>query len=419
MIKKQYNPVILMIPMFILIMAANFFLTANPYQALHSGKVAYGSVYTSATWFFEYKFAVLIPLIFVCGIMAYARKSIKIKKSVICFLSVIVVVNCLNGSVFSETTTLIYNIITIAMTSIVARVEQKDACELDGILKKIWVVLFLIFIIAFILAVAFPNRYGYVNFGFSRSDRGEMTFWNIFGLSPFFLGLSFLLYEKEKKTRYIIAPVCNLVMQLSFYSRMNVIISVIPFVIFFGVRTKGNVKLLIWILIIALSPFIIELAYNFITIQSVIGAAKASDYLTVLTSGRNELWEYYWKGFLSQPILGNGLNYQENILYTGAATSEISLLKWYGEQGAIASTIWLVFLIKAFRKSLAVIKTNQINSWNLIMAYVFLSEFIQTILQSNSRILSISNFMVWYSMFYLCWMQIDVSDLKEDTVLSQ
>lgn len=380
----------------------NFFLTPNPYSAYHSGRTALDSIYVSNSFFIPINYIIFITLIIVIIVVIIEKNGkIKIYRPVIYLLFFSTISLIITHSIFITFQQYFFNIITILSTALLVSNDNSNILESNYLISKLWIILSILFIFGLIIAILGYNRYGLITLSFSRTIRGEITYWNVIGFISLFISISFILYEKTKKIIYLLPPIINLFVHLATYSRMETIKAVIPFVIYFFLRIKGKRKYFIYLLIIILAPFLIQISYNFITLYGVSTSYWTTNKVTLLFSSRNILWKHYINGFLEHPIWGTGLNYQLSSSYTGIAVSEISILKWFTEQGVFTGGTLLFIMIRAFKKALHFLQNKLSNNYELVMAYIFCINFISTLLEANSRILSFYSFAVWYAMFYL------------------
>lgn len=118
-----------------------------------------------------------------------------------------------------------------------------------------------------------------------------------------------------------------------------------------------------------------------------------------ITSGRMDLWKFYINGFKDHILFGTGYNY--NLGFSGAAQVEISLLRWLTEHGIIVGgTIALYMFIAAIKAFNYFRDRNNKDEVSLVLSYIFLMQFPESIFESNGVIGTIGSFLYWYAMFY-------------------
>ena len=104
---------------------------------------------------------------------------------------------------------------------------------------------------------------------------------------------------------------------------------------------------------------------------------------------------------MKHPLIGTGYNYMLKDAYTGKAKSEISVLRWFTEHGVFVGGFLLLVMLIAFMKAVNFFyKSKGEDNYSLVLAYVYLMNFLPSIIQSNGNIGTFSSFLYWYAMFY-------------------
>jgi len=380
----------------------DFFMTKNPYTAYHGGQALFDVVDRSTTFKFNTAYILIITLVFalIFVIIKNNYKIILCKEMI--FIVIIIVSSIMNGSFEISASSTIYNIISILVTMLLAQYENRKS-EISDLsinkLRSLWKITIFLLIFGAIIAIWRPYVYGYFQLAFSRSTRGDLTFWTLLGLNIWTNVISIVLLQYTSKIKYLLPILILMFIQFGFSNRAALITLVIPFSIYLISNKKKNSKIIIIIFVLFLFIAGNSIIYNFFFF----GKGNAID--TVLT-GRLALWEFYLNSFLQHPFFGAGVNLSTSSLYTGYALSEIGVLKWFGEYGIFAGLFLVFLMIKAFIYALKIIFkfSNNINSiciFDLMMSYFYVGTFIMMLVEAYSRILTFTDFFVWFSMFYL------------------
>ena len=197
---KNYNIFFKIYYVYIIFMGMNFFLTPNPFSALHSGRAGHGSDFFSDSFFIIPAYIVLTSICIVQILeykFTYSRRVL-----IACFFMILSGV--ITGVIFTETITYLYNIIIIIGVSSLALLHYTNLEKYNSDYVKISKHLTIFMIIGVILALVFPNRYGWLPFEFSRESRGEVTLWNVMGIFSIFPAISIIIFNKYKKINAII-----------------------------------------------------------------------------------------------------------------------------------------------------------------------------------------------------------------------
>ena len=378
-----------------------FFLTGNPYSAFHSGKTGYASNYRSSSFIFNPSVVLLIILLFTFLFYWIKYRKVFVSKIAITFLFLMLFSTCLNKGVILETSTVIYNVISILLASSLALYQIKfyDCSNINNIKRTMHLILLLL-IFGLILAYIQPNRYGLINLDFSRELRGEITYWLVLGLQIWGVVLSLTLFCTSHKKIYILVICFILFFQLAFANRMAIISLGFPIMIYFLFIEKSSTKLIFLIF----GLFIVVLYWD--EILSIFMIGNNSDIDTIL-NGRLPLWTYYIDQAVRNWYCGGGVNLSTSIEYTGNAVSEIGVLKWFGEYGIFVGSLQLYLIIKAIKKGIIIIKyelkkeRKKINYTSLVLCFYYISCFVPFLLESHSRILNTTDFFAWFSMYYI------------------
>ena len=104
--------IILAIACFI-IYSITFFLTANPFSAIHSGRAAYDSVYKSDAWVINTAYSMFLILVFITILSFFYHRKVIVYRFELLYVSVLLVISFLNGSLFDSTRSAVFNLVSI------------------------------------------------------------------------------------------------------------------------------------------------------------------------------------------------------------------------------------------------------------------------------------------------------------------
>lgn len=378
----------------------NFFATPNPYSAYHSGRAGYASNFKSTEFKINPAILLLVSLSIISGYMIIKYKKLRCTSIGICFSALILIASLLNRGVINENKTVMYNILSIILVSIVVSFSYQDKTVItEHWIKKFYHFIETLLFGGIIFALIFPNRYGIINLDFSRSERGEITYWIIIGLQIWGVVVALTLYYKYKKKKYLIPIVIVLFFQMAFANRMALVVIIVPLITFIFILGNKNEK----VLFVVGGLGIAGLFGNDIINMFIIG--KKFDFNTIL-NGRFPLWSFYINEFRKHWICGAGVNLSLSSFYSGIAISEIGVLKWFGEYGLFVGSFQLFCIIAAFIKSLNLLKNiagkkEKINYTDLVMSLYYIACFVPFLLESHGRILNLTDFFAWFSMYYI------------------
>lgn len=383
----------------VLLCTINFFMTSNPYSAFHSGKAGLFSSYSSSSFRMNPSVLLLISLVIIIGYEIIKYKKITCANIGICFCFLQIIVSCINGGMVNDSKTVIYNIITIIFVSILVSYQhhEKRTCN-DGSVEKLFRLIVVLLLTGIVCALIYPNRYGIINLDFSRTTRGEITYWLIIGLQIWGIIISLVMYYRHRKKAYLIVPAVIMFFQLAFANRMALIVITIPIMIYIVYLGNGKEK----ILMILCGVGVIAFFGN--EILNIFFLGGHSDMATIF-NGRLPLWSFYISELKKHWLCGGGPNLTASSSYLGGAVSEIGVLKWFGEYGIIVGGFQLICIIIAFIKALNILKLTtkkkEIDYTDLIMSFYYISCFVPFLLESHGRILNLTDFFAWFSMYYL------------------
>ncbi|WP_019230339.1 O-antigen ligase family protein [Sedimentibacter sp. B4] len=373
----------------------NFFLTPNPYSAFHSGRAGAGYSIVSFNFFVSPAYLIFSSVALVW--LIYSRR-IYINAKIIVLLSTLLLSGLASNVIFQRPITYAYDFMMILLTYILSVHERYiDNDNINWIKIGRNITILLIFGIA--IALVFPNRYGYLPFEFSRTSRGEITLWKYMALQTIFPSLALIIYEKYNNKKYLIISVVMSIIILSTASRIPLVVSLLPFLYYLVIRKKRFSRIAFISLIIISMIIFWRDVLEFFTFGNELGGVENID---AILNGRFPLWSYYFEKFKDNMIWGNGVFLLERYHdYYGNAFSEVGYLKWFAEYGLIFGIVMTTFIIRASITALININNNKNHKyWDTFLSLIFLS-MLPVVIQSHSRILNITDFIFWFSMFYL------------------
>lgn len=375
-----------------LMASVNFFLTPNPYAALHSGRVAYDAPVHSQSFVIQSNLLTMFALT-VAYIYTF-RKNAVIPLAPLPFIVVIIVSGLASGVIISRPITYLYDAISFVLVAALARHDVRGDFPDKGLKVLFWFSL-TTFLAAVILAHLQPKVWGFLPFEFSRESRGEATLAVMTGILLLIpsLALSFKSIRPFWRTA---AYIVTVVIIASTATRSYMIMSWLPLIFFIVFRYKGLNRFVLAFFIVAIIAIFVLMAKD-IFILSFNGQSVLESTLT----GRWDLWVYYWNALWDAPILGNGSFLLERALdYDGIANSEIGLLKTAAEQGMVAAGLQLAAVLFACRSALLAIRKRSSSEIDVFTGLLVLSMTPNFILQDHARVLAFADAFFWYSVFF-------------------
>ncbi len=397
-------------------MSINCMLTPSPYASHHGGKLGREVESTTTVFFISPAYITLGAEAVTVLIIISQQRPMMIQRKlqdsqacmIFCFSLLMLLSGILNTIIFTHPLTYAYNCISIWMASLIATHDSMyssiSKADLRG-LGWIWGGLALA---GLGLCIFLPFRYGYLPFEFSRTSRGEITYWmllDLYLLIPVLCGLSFWY---RLSGRWLIAALSAIVIVacLSTVTRSVIVITFAPLlcVMILSLLTSRFSLLKHSLILIFL------LCGVAILIVAVTGTGFASPEDTIsLEASRNqrfELWQFHWDNFVRDPIFGAGpfsLSRNTLTITDSQASCEIGALIWFSEYGVFTGAIVLLWVIKAFYRGTCCLidRRGNVEIGYLFCVLVFASLVIIFLFEDLSRILDWLSFLFWYSMFYL------------------
>lgn len=389
-ITRKNSSFIMMLIIYSILMLINCALTKSPYSAWHSGRVG---VYSSST-----VFAINIAYVLVLSILiTFAWKGFHIYKRnigyLLCF--VIFLSGIWNGRLLMNPKTYVFDILMLFFLSNLARNDSVTniSCDQNKEFRSLGKIAAFSLIGGMLLTIFGAGKYGYLPFDFTRDSRGEVTWWVILFLPVIMCIITVIRsMEDEKNGFYLILSMISVVVVLSTSSRTYMVIFLVVAGLYVVSQRLSYKKFLLILLGAAGMILMWPRIWGFFTLGG------SSSVETVL-NGRLGLWAVYWDAFKSSPIVGYGTNVYIDPRI--GASSEIGLLKDITHYGIFFGIITIWLLARGIRNSYGVIKNYALyNKYDLLMAFLFFVSAI-TMIQQHARVLQFSDYICWYSIFYV------------------
>lgn len=384
------------LPIFLLIYAIgsifNFFITPNPYAALHSGGVALDSLVRSKTFAIQSNI-ITIGCIFFTFVYCN-RKKIVIPFLPLSFAFIILLSGFVNGVLLSRSVTYLYDCIAFLMIAAIAKYDTAKFFS-SRYLHKIYIAALFMFGFSVVLALLRPDIWGALPFKFSRDSRGEVTLAAMTGALAMLPSLIFSQHTASfTKKMVFFLPI--LIVIASTATRSVLASMLIPLILFSMFRLRAVQRIL------ALASIIFLVTLFYIVIGNIFILEKTnSTVLEATLTGRAELWSYYWFKFISSPYFGSGSFLLERSLnYTGDAISEIGLLKTAAENGVFAAALQLFAVLFACVSAVRSLRNKYSTAVELFTSFFVLAFTPNFILQDHARILNSTDAVYWYSVFF-------------------
>lgn len=392
-INKRINFFVLYTFLYWLAMIFNFFITSNPYSALHSGRAGKEAGVISKEFFINPAYIVIIVGI----IIVIKQGKIIINDKIIMLIMMMILSGINTRTLLSYPITYIYNAISIVLIFTISYLTYKEKRINNYIfITNIATVLL---IIGYILAFLRPNIYGIIVYKISRMARGEISLHIVLGLNIVYPSLCILAMDIYKKKKYMLFYFLLLLINIFAFNRSNSFMIVFPWLIY-AILRKQNINKIKYIFIILL--LILSMKNKFINFFSLGNSTFSKSELILILNGRYELWMYHIQKFYEHFIWGNGPNFLNRYSdYTGRASSEVGLLACFSQYGIIYGGIIIMLILNGIVQAVKIVKNrNNIEIMDLFCSYVFLTCSIN-LYESFSRIVLFSDILFWFSLFYL------------------
>jgi len=375
-----------------LLASINFFLTPNPYAALHSGGVAYDALVRSESFAIQSNLMTMFALA-VAYIYTFRNNTV-IPLAPLLFVVFILASGLASGVIASRPVTYFYDAISFIVVAALARHDARGTVS-DERLKVLFRLSVMTLLVAATLALLRPNIWGFLPFEFSRDSRGEATLAAMTGalllIPPLALSLR-SIPSSERAAAYIF----TVVVVASTATRSLMMITLLPLIFFVAFHQKGLARFFLTFFTITAVAVAAWMAKDILILSS-----RHQSVVEATLTGRLDLWTYYWNAFWDAPILGNGSFLLERAWnYFGNAKSEIGLLKTAAEQGVIAAGLQLTAVLLACRSALLALRNQSSSGIEIFTGLLVLSMTPIFVLQDHARVLTVVDAFFWYSVFF-------------------
>ena len=385
-------------------MLINCALTPSPYSALHSGKV--GMYVNSTTFTLNPAFLLLFSVIVVYLIDFHKSKyTIKLNVGWL-FAFIILLSGIINSRLFESAKTYVYDLLVILFVCYLSirdgDIQRNNTSQFDYDYKAMSYIMMALMMIGLILVYLASGKYGIIYFEFSRKSRGEVTIWSLFSVPVFLVIFSCIndLLKNKSKLLFIIT-IISVIITLSTATRTQALLFMICLFVTWLEQDFNVKKLFGFGAFLCIVIFGFDIISDFFLLNQ---SSINSNTVSVILNGRFGLWEYYWNLFVTHPIIGYGpvsISYEMGRLL--GATSEIGILKNATTYGIFFVIVEIYVVLKALRNSMIIIKSKeQFKYYDQMIVFLFWCCF-PLIIQQHARILNYSDFIFWYSSFYLCY----------------
>ncbi len=389
--------------------SAVFFLTPSPYSASHTGKVNPELGLYSEGFVISPAYIMLTAEV-LGAVFVILRGKLRFSTGWMVILLAITIVGSglVNGAIYTNVQSYIYTVVSLFLASMLADYDSLHTCLTKKELRVyswVWAVLSMA---GFALVLAFPYKYGHLAFEFSRTTRGEVTYWLVLGLHLLIPVAGVLAFQSRLPERWFLAVLSAFVTVacLSTVTRSVSVIALSPYCFMALVRTQtikhGVKRFLVLITLIAGSAILVGCV-------NTLGHSSDENSVSMDSTldRRYELWQFHWDSFLADPWFGAGtfsLTRKSLSSLETQATCEIGVLTWFSEYGLFCGSVVLYFVVRAWYCAALIVLGIRRESWDigdLFFALVFASLILVFLFEGLSRILDWTSFLFWYSMFYL------------------
>jgi O-antigen ligase len=391
-------------------MSIIFLLTDNPFAALHSGNVGMESDLYSEIFVISPAYVLLgaetVGVLLIC----LCNKPVTMNATPVVSLAFTILLSgIVNGTIFLKLHSYVYLILSITLTWIIATFDASFGDLKEGSLRAMGWLWAALAAVGFALVLIYPYIYGNVPFEFSRSSRGEVTYWLVLTLHLLAPVACVLAYRVGLPERAFFACAAAFVtiVNLSTMTRAVSMVTLTPYLFILllpSAKIKGEVRRVIRTAIF----FLVALALSLVVTQIVLNGGSDDDRLSMESTldQRLDLWQFHWNNVVTNPLFGAGpfsLERKSIMIHRSQATSEIGLFVWFSEYGILTGAIVLYFIGRAARRCVNLIlnesETGKLR--DLFCLMVFVSLFVVAVFEGLSRILDWTSFLFWYCTFYL------------------
>ena len=389
-LSKRNSSFIMLFVIYSVLMLINCILTGSPYSAWHSGRV--GAYASSIVFTFNIAYVLLFSVVIVFmlkGCHTYIRNNAYL------LCGICIITGFFNRQIFKYTNTYMFDVLMIFLISNLALNDVVSAKKQLRNIEFRFISRIIIFSLLFglILTLLGGGKYGYLPFDFTRSSRGEVTWWVILFLPV--LSCIITVIKKMNNEKIVILSVLasiTFIIVLSTSSRTIILLYMVV-VAMYVFSQKLSAKKLMFIVIGFIGVLLLwSKIWGFFTLGG-------SNSVEVVLNGRFGLWKVYWKCFLQNPILGYGPGvYVDKSI---GASSEIGLLKDITHYGILFGIVLLIIIVRGIISSIRIVRNyHRFSRYDIFIALINIVSVI-TFIQQHARIFQFSDYLCWYSIFYM------------------
>jgi len=373
-------------------MAINFFLTPNPYSAYHSGHAGLHGNVISNSFYISPAYC----LIMACIITTILNpRKLRVDLITIPTIAFMILSGLMNGWLYEAPQTYAYDTIILLLCSHLAISDSKQRYK-DLWVKPFFICIYVLMIAGVVLSFFRPEIYGH--FGdFTRTTRGEVTFWKALCIYPFFAPIA--LYgiaktsNKITKLLWAVPFLGQLFVLFSTYMRAGVLCYSFLLAIYYHFESKKYRWIFISILILG-----VILTSRYIMNYFFLGN-HFGDLLD--NEPRIILWHGHICVFFAHPIEGVG-----RLVEPFLARSEIGILRWFSMNGLFFALCMCIIVFRGvwfawqtMKKQLT--RKSNIDPFAFFCCCIVFQALLVNIFNGYTRLLSLDVFMYFYSLLYL------------------
>jgi len=383
--------------LFCLAMGVNFFLTANPYAAHHSGGAARWMETHSSNWALHV--GILMTSVVIITFIVIVRYLSLTSVSMFAVAGILIISSGIASSAI-RIFPLSYGFNTFCFVGIglIAFNDARKFRYFNG--RRFITLVLLAYILGIILALVRPGIWGWIPFEFSRSFRGEVTFASIMAL-PLILTTGLVAFKQTRTLLFVLIIASLAIVEFSFSTRKTIWMIIFPVlvgIVFWGLNRSfipNRKQKAITILVV----FFYFFAF-FISIYLVVRYFSQPE-LEAFLNARLPLWQFHWQLFLEKPLFGVGIFPTQRFLYSGEAFSEIGLLATFSGYGLLFGFFQVFVVLRALKRSVAVLLYDSKSELAKFCGLVVITIIPWWFFGGCWRIINALDLLFWYSVFYL------------------
>jgi len=390
----------------------NFFLTANPYSANHSGDAARWADVHSISWTLHvgmFMALAIMSALFLCG------HRISMRGPALLYLWMIPVWMLASGvastAIMIFPLTYAFIMFTFVGMAIVSSNDVKKTCTFNG--RRFYQLVLILYTIGVFMAIVRPGIWGWVPFKFSRAVRGEITLASILAL-PLLLGTGFVAFRRSRTIVLGLVTMALAVVEFSFVTRRTIWLISFPFCIgtaFFVIREYLIPRRLRKVSVVFISGGAV---FALLCISVGVVIVLGQDNLINFLNARLALWHWHWSLFLQEPFWGVGafplLRFSG---YSGGADSEVGLLAAFSQFGIGFGIFQVILVSRSMVRSVSVWLYKMNNEFDKFAGLVVLTMIPIWVFGGSWRILNANDLVFWYCVFYMNFSRRDFSHQKK------